>query len=82
MRFVKMFSADWCVDCQNMLNFFEQNNIVYQVVNVDKDETAIDELKSICGGKRIVPTLDIEGKYFINPSIREVSEYINENANL
>ena len=69
MDFVKMYSANWCHDCKAVLSFFEEKNINYKVINVDTDPQAIEKLKQLCGGKKIVPTLEINGKVYINPPI-------------
>ena len=69
MDFVKMYSANWCHDCKAVLSFFEEKNINYKVINVDTDPQAIEKLKQLCGGKKIVPTLEIDGKVYINPPI-------------
>lgn len=69
MDFVKMYSANWCHDCKAVLSFFEEKNIDYKVINVDTDPQAIEKLKQLCGGKKIVPTLEINGKVYINPPI-------------
>ena len=47
MDFVKIYSADWCHDCQAILSFFEKQNIDYKVINVDTDPKAIEKLKEI-----------------------------------
>jgi glutaredoxin len=69
MDFVKMYSANWCHDCKAVLSFFEEKNIDYKVINVDTDPQAIERLKQLCGGKKIVPTLEIGGEVYINPPI-------------
>ena len=69
MDFVKMYSADWCHDCKAVLSFFEEKNIDYKVINVDSDPKAVEKLKQLCDGKKIVPTLEINGKVYINPTI-------------
>ena len=63
--FVKMYSTDWCHDCKTMLSFFEEQNVAYKVFHVDSDPLAVEKLKEICGGKKIVPTLEIEGKTYM-----------------
>ena len=76
MHFVKMYAADWCPDCQAMLSFFEKNDVAYKVINVDKNIQAVESLKKICNGKKIVPTLEIEGKVFINPSLDDLGKVL------
>ena len=77
MPFVKMYSTDWCHDCKALLSFFEEKNVSYKVIHVDSDPQAIEKLKLICGGKKIVPTLEIEGKVYINPSDEYLKSVVN-----
>ena len=41
MDFVKVYSADWCFDCKTVISYLEQNNVAYQLINVDKDQNAV-----------------------------------------
>jgi len=77
MRFVKMYSADWCFDCKNVVQFFEKNNVAYELVNVDHNKKAVAELKKLCNGKKIIPTLEIEGNILINPSLEELTSFFD-----
>jgi glutaredoxin len=76
MDFVKMYSANWCHDCKAMLSFFEEKNIDYKVINVDTDPRAVEKLKQLCGGKKIVPTLEINGEVYVNPPIDTLKNII------
>ena len=76
MDFVKMYSADWCHDCKAVLSFFEEKNIDYKVINVDSDPKAVEKLKQLCDGKKIVPTLEINGEVYINPTIDTLKSII------
>lgn len=76
MKFIKMYSADWCFDCKAMVTLFEENNVAYKLFNVDNDPQAIDKLKDLCSGKKIVPTLEIEGQIYVNPTIDSVTKLI------
>lgn len=78
MHFVKMYSAEWCPDCKEMELFLDKHDVAYQVINVDNNAQAVENLKSLCGGKRIVPTLEVEGKVFINPSIDDLGKFLFE----
>ena len=76
MQFVKIYSANWCPDCQAMVSFLDKHDVAYQVINVDKNAKAVENLKTLCGGKKIVPTLEVEGKVFVNPSIDEFGKFL------
>ena len=68
-KLVKIYSTDWCYDCKAMLKFFEEKNIAYKVFHVDQDQGAVERLMQLCGGKKIVPTLEIGKKVYVNPSV-------------
>ena len=78
MHFVKMYSANWCHDCKAMVAFLDNHNVPYQVINVDNNAKAIETLKNLCDGKKIIPTLEVEGRVFINPSIDDLGKYLFE----
>lgn len=75
--FIKMYSTEWCHDCKAMLALFEENNVICKIIQVDSDPVAIEKLKVICGGKKILPTIEMEGKTFINPSIDYIRGLLN-----
>jgi len=65
---IKMYGADWCSDCISAKNFFDSK---------DNDE-AIKFLESVNNGKRIIPTLDIDGEIYSNPGISKLIKIIGE----
>jgi glutaredoxin len=74
---IKMYSADWCHDCKAMLKFFEEKNVAYKVYHVDHDPQAVKQLMKLCDGKKIIPTLEIGNKVYINPSIEFMQDIVN-----
>ena len=76
MEFVKMYSANWCYDCKAMLSFFEEKNVSYKVINVDNNPKAVEKLMQLCDGKKIVPTLEIKGEVYINPTLDSLKDLI------
>lgn len=67
MEEIKLFGADWCPDCRRAKAFLKENNIEYTFIDVDLDESATKKVESINNGKRIIPTLIINGKSYTNP---------------
>lgn len=67
MEEIKLYGADWCPDCRRAKAFLKENNIAYTFIDVDLDETATKKVESINNGKRIIPTLIINGKSYTNP---------------
>ena len=68
MNQIQLYGADWCPDCRRAKAFLENNNISYEFIDVDLDEAATRKVESINKGKRIIPTVIINGKSYTNPS--------------
>jgi glutaredoxin len=60
---VKVYATSWCRDCRLAKLFLDQNNIEYTSIDVDADKEASAEvIRNV--GKRAVPQLVIDGKWF------------------
>jgi len=77
-----LYGADWCPDCLRAKAFLKESNIDYTFVDVDLDEEATKRVESINNGKRIIPTLIIQGVSYTNPDNDALAAVlgINENA--
>jgi thioredoxin reductase (NADPH) len=62
----------------------KENNIDFTFIDVDLDEAATKRVESINNGKRIIPTLIINGKSYTNPDNAQLASIlgINENARI
>lgn len=74
MANVKIYTTQTCVYCKMSKEFFKNNNISYQEMNVATDAAARDEMiqKS---GQMGVPVIDIDGKIVIGfdqPKLKEL----------
>lgn len=67
MNEIILYGADWCPDCRRAKSYLKENDIDYTFIDVDLDETATKKVESINKGKRIIPTLIINGKSYSNP---------------
>lgn len=67
MTKLKMYGADWCPDCRRAKSFLKHHQIEFDYIDVDLDKDATKKVESINNGKRIIPTLIIDGKSYTNP---------------
>lgn len=67
MAQITLFGADWCPDCRRAKSFLADNGINFQFIDVDEHAWATDKVESINNGKRIIPTILINGVPFTNP---------------
>ena len=73
---VKVYGADWCSDCITVKNFFKSIKIKFEYIDISKDEKAQRFVEEANQGKRIIPTIIINGETYINPSISELNKLI------
>lgn len=79
MNQIQFYGADWCPDCRRAKAFLKENNIDYDFIDVDLDEQATKKVESINNGKRIIPTLIINGKSYTNPDNHTLSATLGIN---
>jgi thioredoxin reductase (NADPH) len=64
---VQLFGADWCPDCRRAKSFLKDNAINFEFIDVDKHDWATAKVEEINKGKRIIPTVLINGVAYTNP---------------
>lgn len=79
MNTLKLYGADWCPDCRRAKAFLVKNNIQFEFIDVDLDEDATRLVEKINGGKRIIPTLDLNGNTLTNPSNSKLADALGIN---
>ena len=69
MKDVKVYGDDWCSDCVTAKKFLNSKNIDFEYIDITDNDTAIAFIEKVNDGKRIIPTLLIDGKTYTNPGI-------------
>ena len=64
MAHIKMYTTTWCGDCRNAKRFLEARGIAFEEINIEEHEGAAEYVMKINGGKRKVPTFEVEGRAF------------------
>jgi thioredoxin reductase (NADPH) len=73
---IKVYGADWCSDCVTTKRFLEEKGFEFEYIIITDNQEAIDFLEKVNNGKRIIPTLDIEGVIYTNPGISGLMKII------
>jgi len=69
MAKIKMYGAEWCGDCRRSKKFLDSNNVEYNYIDVEADETASEKVIEINGGQRSIPVIIFEdGTHMTEPS--------------
>ena len=64
MAHIKMYTTAWCGDCRNAKRFFNERGIPYEEIDIEQQEGAAEYVMKINGGKRKVPTFEVDGRTF------------------
>jgi len=75
---IKIYGDDWCSDCLVIKKILDDYNIAYEYIMISKNKEAVKFVEKINNGKRIIPTIDINGKILINPGINKLMKIIKE----
>ncbi len=66
---IRLYGAQWCPDCRRAKQFFGEQRIQYQYIDIEKEPTAMLLVEQINQGKRIIPTIVFpDGSILVEPS--------------
>jgi mycoredoxin len=63
MAQIKMYTTSWCGDCRMTKMFMAEKGIHYEEIDIEETPGAAEIVMQANGGKRKVPTLDIDGRF-------------------
>jgi len=61
---IKMYTTTWCGDCRNAKRFLDGRGVAYEEINIEEHEGAAERVMQLNGGKRKVPTFEVDGRAF------------------
>lgn len=67
---IKVYGADWCSDCIIAKRFLESKGVDFEYIDITDNNQAITVIEKINNGKRVIPTLIVDGVSFTNPGIK------------
>lgn len=61
---IKLYTTSWSTDCHQAKQFLDDEGIFYEEIDIDRSTSAARIVETANGGRRIVPTFDIDGTVF------------------
>jgi thioredoxin reductase (NADPH) len=75
---IRLYGAQWCPDCRRAKQFFGEQRIQYQYIDIEKDPTAMLLVEQINHGKRIIPTIVFpDDSILVEPSNAQLAEKLH-----
>ncbi|MDD5544740.1 MAG: glutaredoxin family protein [Acidobacteriia bacterium] len=62
---IKMYTTARCPDCRMVKRFLSERGISFEEIDIEEVPGAAELVAQATGGKRAVPTLDIDGHWVI-----------------
>lgn len=59
-----VYSTTWCCDCRRVKQFLRERHVPFREVNIDETPDAEELVLRVNNGRRKVPTIEVEGRYF------------------
>ena len=66
---IKIYGADWCPDCVNAKKFLSSKRVEYEYIIITNNQEAIAFVEKINNGKKVIPTIEVDGVAYSNPGI-------------
>ena len=66
---IKVYGADWCSDCVTAKKFLNSKGVDFEYIDITDNQQAITLVEKINNGRRVIPTLIVDGVSFTNPGI-------------
>lgn len=63
---ITMYTTFWCGDCRRTKTFLKERGIEFREVNIDRSPEAEEIVLRVNDGRRKVPTIEVDGRYFAN----------------
>lgn len=71
---IVMYGTNWCGDCKRAKQFFGEQRVRYDFVNIEDDEDGMAAVERINDGKHIIPTIVFgDGSVLVEPSNAELA---------
>ena len=75
---IKIYGADWCPDCVTAKKFLNSKEVEFEYIDITDNKEAIALIEKINNGKRVIPTLMIDGVSYTNPGINGLIKILEQ----
>jgi glutaredoxin len=75
LEIIKFYGASWCADCHRAIRFLNENDVKFDITNIDEDMNAADEVTKINKGYKSIPTIVFsDNTILVEPSNQQLAE--------
>ncbi|MBI4546521.1 MAG: glutaredoxin family protein [Ignavibacteriae bacterium] len=78
MANIVVYTAQWCPDCRKAKRYLDGQNITYKEIDIEETEGAAEQIIEWSGGRRVIPTFNIDGTILHNPPLELLDEALKK----
>ena len=61
---ITLYTTAWCGDCRQAKLFLKERGVTFREIDIDEDPDAEELVSRVNNGRRKVPTIEVDGRYF------------------
>lgn len=73
---VRVYTTQWCSDCWRAKRFLREKGVEFSEIDIEQHDEAVELVMAKNDGKRRVPTFEVDGAYYGNPTIPELARIV------
>ena len=71
---ITVYGTHWCSDCRRATQFFREQHVAYEWIDVDRDPEGLRYVREVNDGRQIIPTIVFQdGSTLVEPSNAELA---------
>src|SRR3954453_7614896 len=72
---ITLYGTNWCADCKRAKQFFGEQRVHYDFVDIEDDAAAMAYVEEVNDGKQVIPVIRFEdGSLLVEPSNADLAE--------
>ena len=73
---ITVYSTTWCPDCHRAKAYLNSKGVEYTEIDIEKQPDTAAIVRAHNNGKNVVPTFEIDGSYYGNPSLSDLGKLL------
>ena len=73
---VSIYGSKTCGDTTRAMRLLDEREIPYEFKDVDESPEFNSYIADLNGGKRVMPTIQVENDFLINPDLKKLGEAV------
>ncbi len=78
MKTIKVYGAEWCGDTTRTRDQLDELGVPFEYIDIDENPAAEKWITQQNKGKRVTPTVDIDGKLLFEPTNEQMEKILKD----